>query len=364
MSQNSLPFLRLAVFLWRHSHQLAEQAGEVIGILNPYLVTDLVDLHVRVIQQEAGLLDFQQIEVSERRMSRLFFEKQGEMRGRIVHVRGHVLQSKVLLQVFFHIMYGDGHHVEVIHGTRIGLAELLEIAQGAEVIVEKGGHIVQVLLAVSRLQGVEHLLEKGVAVADARVLLGQDVQRCQSAFGIIGCQSALEVNPVNRPRFFVIGGIDMGNAGREDEILVGRDGIHIPAHLIASCPLRAIDEDILVDGLLALAEVMFRLGVKANVRDVQHGSQRVVFHHLDNDLGKHQSPFAAESVFQSDHGECSFKGLSATNISVFFGIEMKKDEKSRSCAGYFNKIVHLLREILHFPASVKALPLQHQTSII
>ena len=165
--QLPLSFLCLAVFLRRHPHQLAEHTREVVGIFYTYLITDLVDLHIRVVQQEAGLLNFQQVEVGQGRMPRLSLEKQGEVRRRIVHVRSHVLQSEVLLQIFLHVMYGDGHHVDVIHGTRVGLAELLEVAQGTEVIVEEGGYIVQVLLAVSRLQGIEHLLEKGVAVIDA-----------------------------------------------------------------------------------------------------------------------------------------------------------------------------------------------------
>lgn len=51
-------FLHLLVFTGRHAHDLTEKTGEVIIVLNPYLITNLINFHVRKIQQLASLLYF------------------------------------------------------------------------------------------------------------------------------------------------------------------------------------------------------------------------------------------------------------------------------------------------------------------
>lgn len=42
----------------RHPHDLAEKAGEIVGIFDADLIADLVHLHVRKVKKLAGLLYF------------------------------------------------------------------------------------------------------------------------------------------------------------------------------------------------------------------------------------------------------------------------------------------------------------------
>ena len=53
----------LLVIRRRHAHDFREQAREVVAVVDSYLVTNLVNFHVGEVQQIAGMLYFQLVEI-------------------------------------------------------------------------------------------------------------------------------------------------------------------------------------------------------------------------------------------------------------------------------------------------------------
>lgn len=98
-----MSFLGISVFLRRYSHDFGEKAREIEGILESHLVAYLVDFHIRGIQQFAGFLDLQLIEIAQRTVTRGTLEDGREMGVGVSGIFGQIVQTDGLLQVLFHI---------------------------------------------------------------------------------------------------------------------------------------------------------------------------------------------------------------------------------------------------------------------
>ena len=159
----------------------------------------------------------------------------------------------------------------------------------------------QVLVAVARRQRVEYLLEQVDAVTDARMNLRTYVYRMYRLLCVIGGKRSLKMNPVNRPRRIGACSVGVRNSGGEYEILVGGDGVLAFVDAEPSRPVDAVNENILIDGLFPFPKVVKGFGIIADVRNVEHGNQRIFFHHPDNELGQNDCPLSVETVFQSYH---------------------------------------------------------------
>ena len=164
---NTSAFLHLFVAAGRHPHDLAEEPGEVIAVFNAYLVAYLVDFHIRKIQQTASLANFQLVEIGQRWIACTSAKQLGEVRGRITCLRSHLIQRQLFAYIFFHEVYGGSHHVVRLRIGTDSVSVLPQVAQRAEIMVEDGAGIQQVLVAVAHLQRTENLFKQKDAVADA-----------------------------------------------------------------------------------------------------------------------------------------------------------------------------------------------------
>lgn len=202
--RSPLPFLLFLILPRRHPHHLAEQSGEVVSIFYSYLIANLVYLHIREVEQLAGLLYLQLVEIGQRGITSAFAEQDGEVGGGIAGMGGQVGQGKAFLQVLFHIMDGGGYDIVFVGLFADGFAILLQVTQGSQVIMEGGAGIQQVFVAVSHLERTEYLFEKLVAVADAGLYARFDFYRAGSLSGKVGCQLTFEMYPIDRPGIDIV----------------------------------------------------------------------------------------------------------------------------------------------------------------
>ena len=178
-------------------------------------------------------------------------------------------QCEPFLQVLFHEVDGGRYDVVFVGLAAGGFAVLLQVTQRAQVIVESGAGIQQVFVAVTHFQRAEYLFKKIVAVADPGLHARLYLDRAGSLSCKIRSQLPFEMDPVDRPRICFVGTVSMGHAGREDEILVCRNRKFLIADAEPSGTFYAIDENELADRLQAFAEMMQRLWVIADVRNVK-----------------------------------------------------------------------------------------------
>lgn len=103
----ALSFLQHLILLRGHAHCLGEEAGIIVGVIEAELEGDLVDFHIGLIQQEAGVLDLQEIEIGQRAVTGLALEDEGEMGERVADGGCDFSECKPLLDSFLHKVDGD-----------------------------------------------------------------------------------------------------------------------------------------------------------------------------------------------------------------------------------------------------------------
>ena len=143
------------------------------------------------------------------------------MGRRIARVRGDFLQRQLFLDVLLHEMDGSRYDIVLSRFVADGVPVLLQIAQCPEVVVEDGAGIEQVFMAVPHLQCPEYLFKHIDPVADAGVHPWFDLYRACALAGEMGSQLSFKMNPVDRPRLFLVGPVSVRFPCRQDEILVG-----------------------------------------------------------------------------------------------------------------------------------------------
>ena len=96
----------IAVFVRRHPHDLGEHTGEVVGITDAELESNLLDSEAGEQQVLTGFLDFQVVEVFDRREAGLFLEQNREMRGRKIDRGSNVFKGNDLVDTAVHEVDG------------------------------------------------------------------------------------------------------------------------------------------------------------------------------------------------------------------------------------------------------------------
>ena len=125
--EQSLSFLHPLILPWGHSHDFAEEAGEVVGVFDADLVADLVYFHVGEVEQLTGLLDLQLVEVGQGSVAGALAEEGGEVGGGVTGVVGDLLECQSLLDVLLHQVDGGGDDVVRLRVVAGGVAVLLEV---------------------------------------------------------------------------------------------------------------------------------------------------------------------------------------------------------------------------------------------
>ncbi len=88
-----VPFL---VLCRRFAYLLEEDLGKVVLVVETELFGYFLDFQLRKVQQLACFLNLQLVEVVQRRLSGLFQKHLPEVRRRVPHVSGNVLQRQLL----------------------------------------------------------------------------------------------------------------------------------------------------------------------------------------------------------------------------------------------------------------------------
>ena len=104
------------------------------------------------------------------------------------------------------------------------------------------------------------------------------------------------MDPVNGPWIILIRSVSVGYTGRKDKVLVC---FYIIALVIDFKPTFSIDtiyKYILVYGFLSAAVVMPCFGIVTDIRNIDRGRERVIFHKFDYSLRQYNRLFAFESV--------------------------------------------------------------------
>lgn len=149
----------------RLSHDLAEQSGKVIAVINAYFVAHLIDPDIGRVEQFAGILDFQLVEITDGRVPGALGEQSRKVRGAVAAVLCHFLHTHFLSDVLFHEMDGSFYEIFGI-GTAVCAPVRLQITQRSHKIMQGRAGIENIVLAVSHLQCVKDFLEKADAAVD------------------------------------------------------------------------------------------------------------------------------------------------------------------------------------------------------
>lgn len=81
----------MAVFLRRDAHDLGKQPREIIAVVDAYHRADLIDFEVCRLQELAGTIHFESVEIVERRLPDAFTEDERELRDRVADVIAQLL---------------------------------------------------------------------------------------------------------------------------------------------------------------------------------------------------------------------------------------------------------------------------------
>lgn len=236
-------------------------------------------------------------------MASVALEDHGEVGDGIARIVSQFLQRDGLVEVLLHVLQGGvGDDVLVlpllVGGAFVALPVDGQIAQRAEIEVEEGGGVAQVLRGVAVGERGEDVLEDVVAVSDARVDVRRHVDGFARVPGVIACQCASEVNPVDAPRVVVVGGIGVRHAGRQDEVLVGMRLIVSVACHVSAAAVGAVYEHPLLYRLRALPVVVHGMGVEPYVGDVERAQHGVVHGLLAHCVRHDEGTLAPEAVLE------------------------------------------------------------------
>lgn len=190
------------------------------------------------------------------------------MGRRIARVRGDFLQRQLFLDVLLHEMDGSRYDIVLSRFVADGVPVLLQIAQCPEVVVEDGAGVEQVFMAVPHLQCPEYLFKHIDPVADAGVHPWFDLYRACALAGEMGSQLSFKMNPVDRPRLFLVGPVSVRFPCRQDEILVGGHLEFLSFRPVPARSLYTIDENELRDRLLPFPEMMPRFRIVSDIGNV------------------------------------------------------------------------------------------------
>ena len=108
----------------------------------------------------------------------------------------------------------------------------------------------------------------------------------------------------------------MGTIWRKDKKLVLAYLIFLCSKLEPTLPLHAVDEHILGDGLMALAEMAFRMRIVSNVGDMEARHQWVVSLHFYRYLWQYNAAFAGKSIFHT--AKVIRKSIISKIFSIFY----------------------------------------------
>jgi len=220
------------------------------------------------------MLDFLLLEIDEWTDSHLLAENLVEMALGIAHVLEHVLECDAPLYVFIHEVLGSDDD-----GVLLGIGEqgdgvsssteLAEVAHGGKIVVKEGRDVAEVFEFRALLEGGKHLLEDVISFADAGIEGDIDGLRGLRSFRIDGSVFPLEMHPVDGPVAIGICSVCMRDSHGQDDILVALDVVHLTIDCAPSTAVGAIDQYILVDTFGAIAIVVLRHGIEANISDIE-----------------------------------------------------------------------------------------------
>lgn len=91
--------LRLLIRLRRHHHIFLEQARKVKRVLKSHAVTDFLVTDIDVFQVFTGFLGLFQIKKVDDGITRPFFKKTEQVRGRIVELVGNIFGGKGFIEI-------------------------------------------------------------------------------------------------------------------------------------------------------------------------------------------------------------------------------------------------------------------------
>ena len=89
----------VAVGAGRHTHYLGEHAREIVGVVYPELVADLVQFHRRVIDEAACSPDLEKIKVADGAVAGALLEHCRKMRGGEPCIGGDIVERQMPLDV-------------------------------------------------------------------------------------------------------------------------------------------------------------------------------------------------------------------------------------------------------------------------
>ena len=198
----------LAVFLGRLPHIFAEETGEIVVVLDTYLETDLVDVHIGGGEEAGSIPHLLVVEVVQWTVSGILLEDHGEMAAGISGEGRDITQGEFLLDILVHEM--DGRFHDVVIGrtgstffSTVVVAEQTEIADRSQVIMEQGRGIAQILDGQTTAEGMIDVLEELVAVVDSGVDGRCDALGNRCTLGIDLRMFAREMNPIDGPGIII-----------------------------------------------------------------------------------------------------------------------------------------------------------------
>lgn len=178
--RKGLSFLLGSVFFRGHSHDFAEEAWEIICIVDSELGAYLVYFHISLVKHEAGLLNLQKVEIRKRWLTGLLLEKHREVLRRVAGVISEHLESYQTFKVLFHEMYARFYNIRIVDCIIVWIPELTHVSQCAEEVMEHRRSISQVVQIVSVLQSVKYLFKQFDPVANSGMSFRIDCYRSMS----------------------------------------------------------------------------------------------------------------------------------------------------------------------------------------
>ena len=121
--------------------------------------------------------------------------------------------------------------------------------------------------------------------------------RSDSPLGISRGKCTAEMNPIEGPGFGITGRVGMRLSGRQDEKLVGTNGILLVANAISPFSVHTVYQHILLYPLRSAAIMIHRMGIIAYIRDIKTGEQSILTLPFHDHPRQDDGSFTTESFF-------------------------------------------------------------------